>query len=107
MSDELSPTDVLLRNFWFCSLDDPSIWPIRDRIGVDHILLEVDYPHADSAWPRSRELFADRMADLDEREVSSVMYRNAETLFRHDLGSRNARADVPGGGEPTEVQVDR
>ena len=34
MSDELRPTEVLLRNFWFCSLDDPSMWPIRDRIGV-------------------------------------------------------------------------
>ncbi len=107
MSTELSPTDVLLRNFWFCSLDDPSIWPIRDRIGVDHILLEVDYPHADSAWPESRELFADRMADLDESEVSSVMYRNAAKLFRHEVGSRSGTAATSDEDEPSQGQVDR
>ena len=55
-STELTPTEVLLRNFWFCSLDDPSIWPIRDRIGVDHVMVEVDYPHADSTWPDTQRL---------------------------------------------------
>ena len=55
-STELTPTEVLLRNFWFCSLDDPSIWPIRDRIGVDHIMVEVDYPHADSTWPDTQDV---------------------------------------------------
>jgi len=84
MSTELTPTDVLRRNFWFCSLDDPSIWPIRGRIGVDHILLEVDYPHADSHWPDSHELLADRLADLSADEVEAVMHRNAEQLFRFE-----------------------
>ena len=55
---------VLLRNFWFCSLDDPSIWPIRDRIGVDHIMVEVDYPHADSTWPDTQDFLARRLAAL-------------------------------------------
>jgi len=82
MSDELRPTEVLLRNFWFCSLDDPSIWPIRDRIGVSNICLEVDYPHADSAWPDSHALLADRLADLSADERDAVMWRNAAGLFR-------------------------
>ncbi len=60
-STELTPTEVLLRNFWFCSLDDPSIWPIRDRIGVDHIMVEVDYPHADSTWPDTQDFLADAL----------------------------------------------
>ena len=70
-SDESTPTEVLLRNFWFCSLDDPSIWPIRDRIGVDHIMVEVDYPHADSTWPDTQRFLADRLAGLpveDQRQ---------------------------------------
>jgi predicted TIM-barrel fold metal-dependent hydrolase len=82
MSDELRPTDVLLRNFWFCSLDDPSIWPIRDRIGVQNILVEVDYPHADSHWPDSVDFLDRRLADLDEWEIEAVMHSNAEALFR-------------------------
>src|SRR5262249_38036641 len=45
------PSDVLKRNFWFCSLDDPSTIDTRHRIGVENIMIEVDYPHGDSTWP--------------------------------------------------------
>jgi hypothetical protein len=85
MSDELTPSDVLLRNFWFCSLDDPSMWPIRDRIGIDHIMVEVDYPHGDSTWPDTPELLAHRLAALSERERDLVTHANAAALFRFDL----------------------
>ena len=51
MGTELSPTDVLKRNFWFCTIEDPSTICLRHRIGIDHVMLEVDYPHADSTWP--------------------------------------------------------
>ena len=85
MSSELSPTEVLLRNFWFCSLDDPSIWPIRDRIGVGHILVEVDYPHADSTWPDTPSFLADRLAALTDDEVAAVTHLNAAALFRHPI----------------------
>ena len=45
------PADVLQRNFWFCTIDDPSTIDTRHRIGVEHIMLEADYPHGDSTWP--------------------------------------------------------
>ena len=28
----------------------------RERIGIGQIMFEVDYPHADSTWPRSLEV---------------------------------------------------
>jgi predicted TIM-barrel fold metal-dependent hydrolase len=82
---ELTPTDVLLRNFWFCSIDDPSIWPIRDRIGVDHLMVEVDYPHADSTWPDTAQLLARRLADLPVEDQRKITHQNAAELFRHPL----------------------
>lgn len=84
-STECSPTEVLLRNFWFCSIDDPSIWPIRDRIGVDHLMIEVDYPHADSTWPDTQDFLADRLAALGVEEQRMVCCQNAAALFRHPL----------------------
>jgi predicted TIM-barrel fold metal-dependent hydrolase len=84
-STELTPTEVLLRNFWFCSVDDPSIWPIRDRIGVDHIMVEVDYPHADSTWPDTQRFLTDRLAGLTVEEQRRVTHANAADLFRHPL----------------------
>ncbi len=87
-SKEMTPTEVLLRNFWFCSLDDPSIWPIRDRIGVDHIMVEVDYPHADSTWPDTQDFLADRLAGLPVDDQRRICHANAAELFRHPLPER-------------------
>ena len=81
----MTPTEALLRNFWFCSVDDPSIWPIRDRIGVDHIMVEVDYPHADSTWPDTQRFLADRLAGLPVEDQRRVTHENAAALFRHPL----------------------
>jgi predicted TIM-barrel fold metal-dependent hydrolase len=82
---DLSPSEAVLRNFWFCSIDDPSTLRIRDRIGVDKIMVESDYPHADSSWPDTQGLLADRLAGLDDREVALITHLNAARLFRHPL----------------------
>jgi predicted TIM-barrel fold metal-dependent hydrolase len=85
MSTELSPSDVLSRNFWFCTIDDPSIMALRHRIGVDRIMVEVDYPHADSTWPDTQKFLADALAGVPEDEVRKMTYANAAALFRHPL----------------------
>jgi hypothetical protein len=46
---------VLKRNFWFCTIDDPSTIDTRYRIGVENIMAEVDYPHGDSTWPDTQD----------------------------------------------------
>ncbi len=84
-SNDVTPREVLLRNFWFCSLDDRSIWPIRDRIGIDHILVETDYPRAGSTWPDPQSLLAGRLADLSVEEARKVTHENASALFGHPL----------------------
>ncbi len=56
----LSPADTFRRNFWVCAIDDPSAFLQRDVIGVGNILVESDYPHADSTWPVTQERLAAR-----------------------------------------------
>jgi predicted TIM-barrel fold metal-dependent hydrolase len=56
---ELRPSEVLRRNFWFCTIDDPSVIALRHRIGVDHIMVESDYPHADSTWPDTQAVLTE------------------------------------------------
>ena len=51
----MRPADVFRRNFWFCTLNDPSAMSQRHRIGLDKITYEVDYPHADTGWPDSQQ----------------------------------------------------
>jgi predicted TIM-barrel fold metal-dependent hydrolase len=84
-SSELLPSEALRRTFWFCTIDDPSTLPARYRIGVEHIMLECDYPHADSTWPDTQRLAEERFAALPEEEARMITHANAARLFSHPL----------------------
>jgi hypothetical protein len=71
-------------------LDDPSTLDQRHLIGVDHILFETDYPHADSTWPRSQDLLRRRLGHLPFEEASMIAGGNAARLFRHPLPTSDA-----------------
>jgi predicted TIM-barrel fold metal-dependent hydrolase len=81
----LTPAEALCRNFWFCTIDDPSTLAARHRIGVDHIMVEVDYPHADSSWPDTQSLLASRLTGMPDDEVAMITHQNALDLFRWEL----------------------
>jgi predicted TIM-barrel fold metal-dependent hydrolase len=82
---DVRPSELLQRNFWFCTIDDPSTLALRDRIGVDHIMIECDYPHADSTWPDIQLLVDERFAGVPAGEVRKMTCENAAALFRHPL----------------------
>jgi predicted TIM-barrel fold metal-dependent hydrolase len=81
----LAPTDALRRNFWFCTIDIPSTMSLRQHIGIDHICLESDYPHADSTWPDTQLRAVDGLRDFTPTEVRKVTWENASHLFRHPV----------------------
>jgi len=78
----LSPVDVLRRNFWFTTFSDPSTLPLRSMVGVDHIMIETDYPHTDSTFPETQTLLAEQLRDLSRDEIERVTHRNAARLYR-------------------------
>ena len=77
--------DCLIAPFWFCSIDDPSTLAVRDRIGVDHIMVEVDYPHADSSWPDTQDLLASPVREPPGRRRGPHDAPERRRLFRHPL----------------------
>jgi predicted TIM-barrel fold metal-dependent hydrolase len=79
---ELTPIEVLRRNFWFTTFNDGHSMSLRHLAGVDHIMIEVDYPHSDSTWPDSQELLARQFADVPADEVEKMTHRNAVALYR-------------------------
>ncbi|MFI1379588.1 amidohydrolase family protein [Embleya sp. NPDC020886] len=79
------PADVLRRNFWFCTLDDPSTIALRHVIGVDHIMLETDYPHGDGTWPHTQDVIARHWGDIPAHELRMMCSENAAKLYRHPL----------------------
>ncbi|MCB0994522.1 MAG: amidohydrolase [Acidimicrobiales bacterium] len=89
---ELSPADTFRRNFWVCAIDDPSAFVQLDVIGAENVLLESDYPHADSTWPDTQECVHRQVGHLSAPDIERITWRNASELFRHPV--------------PAEVQAD-
>ncbi len=93
----LRPSEVLGRNFWFCTIDDPSMVPILDRIGVDHVMVECDYPHADSSWPDTQTTLAAAFGGLPDATLRKVAGGNAAALFDHPLPATDDWRGTVGG----------
>jgi len=82
---DVRPADVLRRNFWFCTLDDPSTIDTRHTIGVENIMVETDYPHGDGTWPDTQAVIEQLWGHIPNDELRSMCCENAAALFRHPL----------------------
>jgi len=82
---DIRPADLLKRNFWFCTLDDPSTIDTRDRIGIENICVETDYPHGDGTWPTTQQVIAEVWGHLPPDELRAICCENAAALYRHPL----------------------
>ena len=82
---DLTPSEVLLRNFWFCTLDNPSSFCQAERIGIGNILCEVDYPHADTSWPDTQETLRQHLGALARSEIDAITWANASELFHFEV----------------------
>jgi predicted TIM-barrel fold metal-dependent hydrolase len=81
IEEPLHPVDVLERNFWFCALDDTAGFAQLDAIGADRVLVECDYPHADSSWPDTQATFRRQFAGLSPDTIDKVCWRNATDVY--------------------------
>ncbi len=88
----IAPSETLRRNFYFASLYDPSTLSLRERIGLDHIMIEADYPHVDSTWPNTQASFAEQFVGIPDREVRMMTHENAANLYRHPMPARQGAA---------------
>ena len=82
---DLRPADVLRRNFWFCTIDDPSTIDTRHAIGVENIMVETDYPHGDGTWPDTQAVLRAAWGHLPADELRAICCENAARLYRHPL----------------------
>lgn len=79
---DLRPSEILARNFWFCTIGDPSsVDAVIARMGPDHVMVESDYPHADSTWPHTWDMVKANFGHLPADVVEKVTLTNAASLF--------------------------
>ena len=82
---DIRPADVLRRNFWWCTIDDPSTIDTRHTIGVENIMVEADYPHSDGTWPDTQDVIEKYWGHIPAHELRQMCSENAARLYRHPL----------------------
>lgn len=117
------PSDVFREHVITCFIDDDAGIANRERIGLDIITWECDYPHSDSTWPNSPEVLWRSLEGLPEEDIHKITHRNAMRHFRYDpfahlpeeactVGALRAKAahvdtsvrSVAGGKKPSDYE---
>ena len=77
------PSSYIPGRVYGCVFDDVIGMQIRDRIGIEQIMFETDYPHGDSTWPNSKAVLQKLVdqAGLDERETYLLARGNAIACY--------------------------
>jgi predicted TIM-barrel fold metal-dependent hydrolase len=79
--DDLKPSELFQRNMYGAFVDDEVGLQLRDRVGVDRILWESDFPHVETMWPNSQEVMKRLTRGLPENEIDLVTNANARRLY--------------------------
>jgi len=79
------PEELVRRNFFFCSIEDPSAFRSLDLIGEDNVMVETDFPHFDTTWPGCQEMVRKQVHTLDSAVIRKICYANAARLYRMPL----------------------
>jgi predicted TIM-barrel fold metal-dependent hydrolase len=80
------PSEVFREHFLTCFISDPVGVEMRDKIGVDNMAWEADYPHSDSLWPDAPEALAadfTRFAVPDD-QIRKITHENAMRWYSFD-----------------------
>ncbi|MGA8372895.1 MAG: amidohydrolase family protein [Acidimicrobiales bacterium] len=77
------PSSYIPGRVYGCIFDDATGLANRDRIGMDQICFETDYPHADSTFPNSKEVLTAicAEAEMSDDEVYKLARGNAIRAF--------------------------
>jgi predicted TIM-barrel fold metal-dependent hydrolase len=78
---DLTPTELVRRNFMFTSIEDPSAFRQLDLIGEDNVMIETDFPHADGTWPGSQSMIRGQLSHLPEDVVRKLCVQNAARVY--------------------------
>ncbi|MHB8340516.1 MAG: amidohydrolase family protein [Mycobacteriales bacterium] len=79
------PSTYYYRQVFGCFFRDRHGLESLDRVGVDNITFETDYPHTDSTWPDTKEVALDLMRGLSDEAIYKIVRGNAIRMLGLDL----------------------
>ena len=81
---DVVPSDFVRSNVFFSFQEDDLGIQLRHQIGVDNLLWASDYPHAESTFPRSREIVERILQGVPEDEKAKIAGGNTARLYSFD-----------------------
>ena len=92
---DVEPSEIFHRQFAVCAVNESfGLTPDAiDRIGIDNILWESDYPHSETTWPGSQTEAAKALGHLTPEQIDKITYQNAERIFNFPV-SEDGKARV-------------
>jgi hypothetical protein len=79
--DGMLPSDFFRRNVFISFQEDDLGIQLRSHIGVENLLWGSDYPHAESTFPRSRQIVDRILQGIPETEQAMIAGANAARLY--------------------------
>ena len=76
------PTEVFKEHMYGCFIYDPLGLENIERIGVDNVMIETDFPHFTSRWPHSLDAVSEALLALDDDVRLKVLRGNAERVYK-------------------------
>jgi predicted TIM-barrel fold metal-dependent hydrolase len=79
------PSTYYYRQIYTCFFRDRHGIDSLDKVGVDNVTFETDYPHTDSTWPNTKEVAIDLMGHLSPELQYKIMRGNAIRMLDLDI----------------------
>jgi predicted TIM-barrel fold metal-dependent hydrolase len=79
--DGLVPSDFFRRNVFISFQEDDLGIQLRSIIGVHNLMWGSDYPHAESTFPKSRQIVERILKDVPDEEKAMIAGANAAQLY--------------------------
>ena len=87
---DMKPSELFQRNIWPCMVEEPLGLRIAlPVIGEDKIVSELDYPHADTQFPKVQSAFDEVFEGLPQDVIDKVSHKNAEKVFNWKMADES------------------
>ena len=97
------PSEVFREHFLTCFIVDPVGVEMRNKIGIDSVCWELDYPHSDSSWPNPAESLLQVAGNVPADELAKMTHENAMRWYSFDPFQHRTKAQSTVGALRAEV----
>jgi predicted TIM-barrel fold metal-dependent hydrolase len=78
------PSELFSEHVALCFIDDEHGVDSLDKMNLDMVTWECDYPHSDTTWPVSPERAYEYMGNLPDDVLNKLTHENAMNIFNYD-----------------------